>query len=448
MAKRSVSGRKEKKRTHVAVVEESSKLPSDPNSKVPKSLVIRRGKTAPEVAELVQDLRQMMLPYTAIYFQEDSKNRKLTLQHYSKHVALPMGISHIMAFSQTENRLNFRLGRTPDGPTLHFRVNQFTLSKHIRALQKRPVSYTSGLRTNPPVVVTNNFGDSSSSSKPDNTGGRGAEPHIKLMRITFQNMFPAINVATVKLSECRRVVLFNLLPPDSSSNDTNEKDKDGEDSSKDLTKLPRVEMRHYAIQATAVGVHRRVRKLASSSRRNLPNLHKVQDIADYVTGQTASGSTAASSVASDAAPSDSEAEDDPRHTIELPDSYMGHRKSQKSALKLVEIGPRLTLTLMKVEKGLGQGDVLYHAHVQKSAEEVAALKAKKDKEAALKEERRETQNMNVEKKRKAAEEKREAKKRRKEQRQDAIMERLRNGVEPGDNEDESVRDDNDDESES
>lgn len=29
------------------------------------------------------------------------------------------------------------------------------------------------------------------------------------MRITFQNMFPAINVQTMKLADCGRVVLFN-----------------------------------------------------------------------------------------------------------------------------------------------------------------------------------------------------------------------------------------------
>uniref|UniRef100_A0A7S3DYG7 Brix domain-containing protein n=1 Tax=Entomoneis paludosa TaxID=265537 RepID=A0A7S3DYG7_9STRA len=397
-----------KKRTHV---------PEDgtdgSGSKVPKSLVIRRGKTAAEVSELVQDLRHMMMPYTAINFQEDARNRKLTLQQYSKHVALPMGISHLMAFSQNDNRLNLRLGRTPEGPTLHFRVHKFSLSKHIKALQKRPVSNTAGLQSNPPVVVTNNFGDTS-----NNNSASAAAPHVKLMRITFQNLFPAINVAAVKLSECRRVVLFNLIPGESTS------DTPGEEGSEKTESTPLVEMRHYAIQANAVGVHRRVRKLASSSKRKLPNLHKVQDIADYVTGQTATGG---GSVASDAAPSDSEAEDDPRHTIDLPDSYMGQRKSQKSALKLVEIGPRLTLSLVKVEKGLGHGDILYHAFVKKSPEEVATMKAKKEKEASLKQERKATQEANVERKRKAAEEKREAKRKRKEEREKSLLERLRQG---------------------
>ena len=387
-------GRSRKKtRTHVPQEKQenaASALESNEENKLPKSLVIRRGKTAHEVVDLVEDLRHLMLPYTALHFQEDPKNRKLTLQQYSMNLALPMGITHILAFAQNQEKLNLRLARTPEGPTLHFRVHQFSLAKHIKALQKRPVSQTDSLRSNPPVVVTNNF------------GGQDSEPHVKLLRITFQNMFPAINVATVKLAECRRVVLFNLIE---------EKDENEEG-----TKRQVVELRHYAIKATPVGVHRRVRRLVQAK---IPNLNKVGDIADYIEGNA---------ITSDA-PSDSEAEDDPSHTVQLPDKYVGrgNAKSQKSALKLVELGPRLSMELVKVEKGLGAGDIMYHAYVQKSPEEAAALKARKEKEAELKKQRRATQEANVERKRSIAEEKREAKKRRKEERERAAMEALRGG---------------------
>ena len=36
-------------------------------------------------------------------------------------------------------------------------------------------------------------------------------------------------------------------------------------------------------------------------------------------------------------------------------------KSNKSAVRLTEIGPRLTMQLQKVEQGLCEGDVLYHS---------------------------------------------------------------------------------------
>ena len=136
------------------------------------------------VADLVQDVRKIMMPYTAANFKEDANQRKLTLQKYCQHACLPLGISHILAFSQNEERLALRIAKTPQGPTLTFRVHKFSLAKHIQRLQRRPVN-TKSLIDNPPIVVTNNFGDAT------------APPEVKLMRITFQNMFPAIIVASL-----------------------------------------------------------------------------------------------------------------------------------------------------------------------------------------------------------------------------------------------------------
>ncbi|EEC47622.1 predicted protein [Phaeodactylum tricornutum CCAP 1055/1] len=383
--------RRKKTRTHVSGEDAGAQASTalEETRKVPKSLVIRRGKTSPQVGELVQDLRQVLLPYTALHFQEDPNNRKLTLQQYSTNLALPMGITHILAFSQNQEKLNLRLARTPEGPTLYFHVHRFSLNKSIKALQRRPIALTSALTANPPIVVTNNFGD------------HQASPHVKLMRITFQNLFPAINVSQVKLKDCRRVVLFNLIPG-----------ADGPDGTKPST----IEIRQYAIKATPTGVNRRVRRLVQAK---LPNLHKVNDIADYLAGNA---------VVSDA-PSDSEPEDDPSNVVQLSDTYAGkgNGKSQKSALKLVELGPRLSLELYKVEKGLGAGEVLYHAHMHKTTEEAAALKARKEKEGRLKQDRRNVQEQNVERKRQAAEEKRESKRQRKEEREQQAMERLRAG---------------------
>ena len=338
-----------------------------------------------------------MLPFTALHFKEDAKNRKMTLGTYAKDLAMPMGVSHILAFNQNEERLNLRVARVPEGPTMSFRVNQFSLGKHVRAVQRRP--YTSpGIHQHPPIVVTNNFGDAT------------AAPHIKLMRITFQNMFPAINVAVVNLSECRRVVMFNLL----------------EECTKDGAMDHTVEVRHYAIKATPVGVNRKVRRLIQTK---IPNLNKLNDIAEYLTGTTASGDIApAASTTSSGFASDSEPEDETSHVI-LPQKYSGRGncKQQKSALKLVELGPRMSLKLVKVERGLGGGDVMYHAHVTKTQEEVRELKARKEKEAMLKIQRRAEQNQNVERKRLLKEEKNERKKQRVSEREEQAMDELRRG---------------------
>jgi ribosome biogenesis protein SSF1/2 len=335
------------------------------------------------VADLVQDMRKIMMPYTAANFKEDANYRKLTLHKYCQHVCLPLGISHIMAFSQNQEKLALRIAKTPQGPTLTFRVHRFSLAKHVQHLQKRPMN-TNTLVDHSPIVVTNNFGDQS------------APPQVKLMRITFQNMFPAINVASVQLKDCRRVVLFHLVD-------------EGEEQ--------RVEVRHYAIKATPVGMNRKVRRLIQAK---LPNLNKVQDIADYITG-TANASTNVDA-ASDSEPEDSNA------VVELAQNYAGrgNKSHQKSALKLVELGPRLSLELLKVEQGMGEGNVMFHAHMTKTPEEVKEMQGKKERESQLKIQRRTVQDQNVERKRKATEEKRDTKKKRRGEREQAVMEELRN----------------------
>ncbi len=102
----------------------------------------------------------------------------------------------------------------------------------------------------PPLVVLNNFSQSE-------------EGQVKLMRATFQHMFPTINVKTVKLSECRRVVLFNFNKEDGS-----------------------VELRHYAIRATPVGISRSVKKVLQSK---IPDLGELQDISQFIEGQCGMG---------------------------------------------------------------------------------------------------------------------------------------------------------------
>jgi ribosome biogenesis protein SSF1/2 len=363
-----------------------------------------------EVVELVSDLRKLMSPYTALNFKEDTKNSKLSksLAHYAKELTSSLGITHILSVSQNESKLAMRLARTPVGPTLTFKIQQFSLSKHVRKVQRRPFdmnSAASKITTHPPIVVTNNFGDAT------------AAPHVKLMRITFQNMFPAINVATVKLRNCRRVVLFNFIRREeqSSENALGQSEEDEE-----------VEVRHYAVRATPVGINKKVKRIIQA---RIPNLSKLEDISDYITGTTASGAKAAAASGSGAM-SDSEAEDETSHVV-LSEKYAGkgNIKAQKSALKLVELGPRLRLKLTKVERGLASGDVMYHAYVHKDPEEVKAQREKINQEANLKKRRREEQEENVRRKKDAVDEKRERRKQRRDERERAVMEELRGKAE-------------------
>ena len=75
-------------------------------------------------------------------------------------------------------------------------VESYMLIRHVRELLRHPVD-PSALTDSAPLVVLNNFG-----------GGGGK--HIALMTSMLQGMFPTIDIGTVRLSSCQRVVLFHM----------------------------------------------------------------------------------------------------------------------------------------------------------------------------------------------------------------------------------------------
>jgi len=184
---------------------------------------------------------------------------------------------------------------------------------------------------------------------------------FKLMTAMFQNLFPPINVETINLRDCRRIVLFNY-------------DAD----SKIVT------FRQYTINAAPTGISKATRRVI---RAKIPNLNKMQDISEYV-------------FKSDNL-SDSEAEDLPESKVLLPQNYVGrgNRREHKSAIRLKEIGPRMTLVLIKIEEEFCSGRVLFHQFVQKTREEIALLKKKtKVQEELDKKARKLQQQKNVKRK--------------------------------------------------
>lgn len=96
--------------------------------------------------------------------------------------------------------------------------------------------------------------------------------------------------------------------------------------------------------------------------------------------------------------SESEAEQDGEYNItELPQKYSGrgNMPSQQSAVRLTEIGPRMTLQLVKIQEGMGDGNILYHSMVSKTEEEIQEILRRKEAKMKEKEERRKAQEQNV-----------------------------------------------------
>lgn len=199
--------------------------------------------------------------------------------------------------------------------------------------------------TTPPILIMNNFS--------------GEEKHHKLMLTFFQNLFPPLDVANMKLSEARRVLLLSY------NRETNS-----------------VEFRHYDIHFKVTGVSKSIKKILQA---NIPDLENLEDVSEFILNNEGI--------------SDSEAEDNGETKVTLEQNYVGKNKqSSQRRVTLIEIGPRMTMQLTKIQDGFCDGQVLYHLFVKKTEEEKKKLKRRREDKEKLKEERRKAQEENIKKK--------------------------------------------------
>lgn len=147
--------------------------------------------------------------------------------------------------------------------------------------------------------------------------------------------------------------------------------------------LPQRYLRHYELSVKPAGVSKSVKSLL---KPEVPDLSKFKDVSEFVLR----GGEGYESDASDMGDS---------NKVELAQTLKGaNLASSKSAIRMTEMGPRLSLSLLKVEEGFCGGEVLYHSHISKSEADVAAMKKKREKAAQLKASRKAEQARNVEKK--------------------------------------------------
>jgi len=335
-------GRRKKKRTHVPIDEDEIK-------KIPKALVFRRGDIGTSLSALITDMRDVMLPFTAPHLRERKNN---TLKDFL-NVSGGLSVSHFLMFSSTDIASYLRIARVPQGHTLTFRLLQYSLASEVRNLQVNPHSPSDEFK-NPPVLVLNGF-------------GQNPDQHIEVTRVTLRQMFPSIPVQNINLDHVQRVVLFNYDP----KNDT-------------------IDFRHYFIATSFVGVNKSIKRVVQNK---VKDLSQYNDISDYVLsglGKTVSDNESEAPLIT--------VEDSRRRRNNNPQTNkyltkkITKRKSAKSessvaqkSVKLVEIGPRLKLQLIKIEEGLCSGAVLHHKFVKKSATEIEELNNKKTEEKKRKE---------------------------------------------------------------
>lgn len=312
--------RRKKKKTHKKGLEIEAE--KNKHKRIPKSFVMRKGAANKYVRQLVLDTRAVMEPHTAANLKEKKANE---LEDFV-NIAGPLGVTHFMIFSATQSSTYLRILKSPQGPTLTFSIKQFMLASDVSRLQARPHSMSYELQC-PPLVVRSNMSSS--------------ESHIKLMSTMFESLFCPINPRTLKLAECRRVVLFQY------------------DEKNDV-----VEFRHYVITIVPHGASKSVKKLVG---KKIPNLGDYEDIADYIK----SGAMGTESDAEDASMG---------ANVTLPqDVSKRSTENQQSAVRLKEIGPRMQLKLWKIEEGLCCGDILYAQNDAAAATYIPPRRKKKRK---------------------------------------------------------------------
>lgn len=364
-------------------------------------MVIRigAGEVGASVSQLVKDMRHVMEPGTASRLKERRANK---LRDYTT-MAGPLGVSHLLLFSRSSSgNTNMRLARTPRGPTLHFRVEKYSLCKDIMKATKHPKSGGYEFQT-APLLVMNNF----ITPEADTADPAAPPKHLeKLVTELFQGLFPPISPQTTPLNSIRRVLLLNREPPAKGSNGTYT-----------------INLRHYVITTKVTGLPKSIRRLNAAEKlitskekkkSGLPNLGKLEDVADYLLDPAAGGYTSAS---------ESEVETDAEVEVLAPSARKilskreqqraaeredGHKSTsrgrrghvEKRAVRLVELGPRMKLRLTKVEEDICGGKVMWHEFVSKSKEDVKKMDEVWEKRRKEKEERRRLQKENVERKKK------------------------------------------------
>jgi ribosome biogenesis protein SSF1/2 len=236
--------------------------------------------------------------------------------------------------------------------------------------------------------------------------------HLESLTTTiFQSLFPPISPQSTPLSSIRRVLLLNR-----------EISTKSEDEGTYV-----INLRHYAITTKPIGLSRPLRRLKAaekllhsqvsikSRKGTLPNLGKLEDIADYMIGGEGGEGYITDATSGSDVDTDAEVEvlesttrkvlsRKVRQWVSVDNGNDGTANGvEKKAVKLVELGPRMKLRMTKVEEGVCTGKVMWHEYINKSKKELQEMDRIWEQRQREKEERKNIQKQNVERKRKVGE---------------------------------------------
>ena len=292
-------------------------------------------------------MRLVMYPYTFINLKESSKNN---IKDFLSLVDI-YGLSHMMMFTNTEKHSYLHFAKMPKGPTVTFVIDKYCLSSEIFSKTEKDKKPLTKNFAHIPLLIMNGFNNNKIPEEFD--------APMKIVSMLFQSFFPPINLGDIQMKKFKRVVLINL-------NLNNN--------------IPELEFRHYDIDIQKYSVKKTISNLINDLGKT-KDLSNFNNISDYILKHSGYSSC-----------SDNEEEGQ----CEIIDERKN--KNEKTQIKLKEIGPRLNLSIFKIQEGFFKGNVVYHSLIKKSKKEIyEILNGKKIKEKEKKE-RQKIQDKNVKEK--------------------------------------------------
>lgn len=264
--------------------------------------MINKGLVGRNVNKLINDLRSILEPNTAMHLKVKKTN---TIKDFV-NVASIFHVTHLICLTKTQKNIFMRFCRVPHGPTIYFKIKDYTLGKDVRSSLRRPFMNQKLFRKSP-LLVMNSF-----MNKDED------QPHLKLISSMFKTMFPFIDINNVKLRTVKRCVMLNYNQE---------------------TGL--IDLRHYAVKVKPVGLSKPVKKLVASKK--IPNLSRLKSFDDIM--EVEHGFTSESDGELD------EVEEQRHIKVTQPMKSGGNVLFEKSAIRCIEIGPRLTLELVRITDG-------------------------------------------------------------------------------------------------
>lgn len=293
-------------------------------------------------------MRLVMYPYTFINLKESSKNN---IKDFLSLVDI-YGLSHMMMFTNTEKHSYLHFAKMPKGPTVTFVIDKYCLSSDIFSKtekDQKPLTKSFG---HIPLLIMNGFNNTKIPEE--------YEAPMKIVSMMFQSFFPPVNLGEVQMKKFKRVVLINL--------NLNNKN------------VPELEFRHYDIDMYKYSVKKTISNLINDLGKT-KDLSNFNNISDYILKHSGYSSC-----------SDNEEEGQ----CEIIDDK--NKKNEKTQIKLKEIGPRLNLSIFKIQEGFFKGNVVFHSLIKKTKKEIYEILTEKKNKEKEKKERQKLQNKNVKEK--------------------------------------------------